>query len=141
MSERQNAKHNNFGTGQVQFGTVNFALRDSTGTVREKASCEPCVRVCLCQASPREGEHLLGVLLEQGVLGGVGEHQHHIDVAGPQLHQVTTVGDVSQLRHLHKVLLWGTTGKTGRKRKREKEGREESYQEETQQHAEGNCPA
>lgn len=57
------------------------------------------------QDLPREREDLLGKLPEQGILGGVCEHQYNIDVARHQLDQVTGVGYVCQLRHLHKVLL------------------------------------
>lgn len=58
--------------------------------------------------SPRERENLLSKFPEQGILGGVGEHQYDIDMARPQLHQVTGVRDVCQLCHLHKVLLGRT---------------------------------
>lgn len=54
--------------------------------------------------SPGKRKDLLGKFPEQGRLGGVGEHQHHVDVARTQLDQVAGVGDVRQLRHLHKVL-------------------------------------
>ena len=37
----QKDKNYHFGTIEVQFGTVNFALWDGTGTVRKKVICEP----------------------------------------------------------------------------------------------------
>lgn len=58
--------------------------------------------------SPRERKNLFGKFPEQGRLGGVGEHQHHIDVSWSQLDQVAGVRDIRQLSHLHKVLLWRT---------------------------------
>lgn len=54
--------------------------------------------------SPGKRKDLFGKLPEQGRLGGVGEHQHHVDVTRPQLDQVAGVRDVRQLRHFHKVL-------------------------------------
>lgn len=54
--------------------------------------------------SPCEGIDLFGELAEEDVLGGVGQNQHDVHVSWPQLRQVAHVGDVGQLRHLHKVL-------------------------------------
>lgn len=67
-----------------------------------------------CIDLPRERKNLLGKFPEQGSLGGVGEHQHNIHVAGPQLNQVAGVRDVCQLCHFHKVLLGRTAAWTNR---------------------------
>lgn len=73
--------------------TFNFTGRNNT--------------VCLqCGDSPRERKDLFGKFPEQGGLGGVGEHQHNVDVARPEFDQVAGVRDVCQLCHFHKVLLW-----------------------------------
>lgn len=40
---------------------------------------------------PREREDFLGKFPEQSTLGSIGEHQHDIDVARPQLDKVTGV--------------------------------------------------
>lgn len=64
------------------------------------------------QDSPRERENLLCKLPEQSILGGVGEHQDNVNVTWSQSDQVTGVGDVCKLRHLHKVLLWRTAAQT-----------------------------
>lgn len=47
---------------------------------------------------------LFGKLAEENVLGCVREHQHDVHVSWPQLHQVTYVSDICQLRHLHEIL-------------------------------------
>lgn len=57
---------------------------------------------------PGKRKNLLGKFPEQGRLGGVGEHEHHVDVSRSQLHQVAGVCDVRQLRYFNKVLPWRT---------------------------------
>lgn len=74
-----------------------------------------------CRDLPRERKNLFGKFPEQGSLGGVGEHQHNIDVARSELHQVAGVRDVCQLCHFHKVLLRRTAAWTDEKdRERER---------------------
>lgn len=64
---------------------------------------------------PRERENLLGKFPEQGILGGIGDHQYNIDMARSQLDQVTDVCDVRQFCHFHKVLLGRTTVRANNK--------------------------
>jgi len=47
-----------------------------------------------CCDLPGERKNLLGIFPEQSVLGGIGEHQHNIDVTRSQLDKVTGVCNV-----------------------------------------------